>query len=80
MNKINCLNPGAQREYLIILFQLASQNLGGVSHQTAFMGDCSSHVFSLMHLVDQFSLKEMRTWGQSKILEYGKWKLGRICM
>ena len=26
-----------------------------------------SHVISLIHLVDEFSFKEMRTWGQSKI-------------
>ena len=49
---------------------------GGVSHQTAYVGDCSSHVFSLMHLEDELSLKEMRIWGQSKILEYRRWKLG----
>ena len=42
------------------------------AHQTAFMGDYSSHIFSLMHVVGEFPLKEMRTWGQSNILENGR--------
>ena len=29
--------------------------------------DCYSHVFSLIHPVNEFSLKEMRTWGQPMI-------------
>ena len=31
------------------------------------LADCCPHFFSLIHAVDEFSLKEMRTWGQSKI-------------
>ena len=31
------------------------------------LADCCPHFFSLIHSVDEFSLKEMRTWGQSKI-------------
>ena len=63
-----------------MLFRLESWSSGEVSHQTAYMGHCSSHVFSVMHLVDEFSLKEMKAWGQSKILEYGRWKLGTKSM
>ena len=29
--------------------------------------DYKSHVFSLIYPVDEFSLKEMRIWGRSKI-------------
>ena len=63
-----------------MLFRLELRSSGGVSHQTAYMGDCSSHVFSFIRLVDEFSLKEMRAWGQSKILEHGRWKLGAKSM
>ena len=31
------------------------------------LADYYSHVFSLIHPVDEFSFKEMRTWSQSKI-------------
>ena len=56
---------------VLAMLWLNPGSAGRVSHQ---VGDCCSHVFSLMHLVDEFSLKEMRTWGQSKILEFGRWK------
>ena len=63
-----------------MLLRLESRSSVGVSHQTAYMGDCSLHVFNLMKVVDEFSLNEMRTLGQSKILKYGRWKLGtKVC-
>ena len=34
------------------------------------MADCYSHVFSLIHPVDEFSFNEKRTWGQSEISTY----------
>ena len=43
---------------------------GGIISSRSFYGqlpDYYSHVFSLIHPVDEFSFKEMRTWGQSKI-------------
>ena len=43
--------------------QLKPWRARGVPHQTSFMGNCYSHVFSLMQPVDEFSLKEMRKWG-----------------
>ena len=47
------------------------ENEGSIS-PSSFYGqplDYQSHVFSLIYLVDEF-LKEMRTWGQSKISSY----------
>ena len=44
-----------------------------LEHRASFMGGCLdylSHVFSLIYPVDDFSLKEMKTWGQSKISSY----------
>ena len=52
-----------------VVFQPKLEGAGGVSHHTVYMGDYWSHVFGLEHLVDDFSLKEITTWGQSKILE-----------
>ena len=52
---------------VLVMFQLNFWSLRGVSPQTAFMGNSYSHVISLMHPMDEFSLKEMRAWGQSKI-------------
>ena len=43
---------------------------GGIISSRSFYGqlpDYYSHVFSLIQPVDEFSFKEMRTWGQSKI-------------
>ena len=31
------------------------------------LADCYSHVFILIHPLDEFSFKQMRMWGQSKI-------------
>ena len=52
---------------ILAMLQLKPGSTRGVSHQTAYVGNCHSHVFSLMHLVDEFILKKTRTWGQSKI-------------
>ena len=52
---------------VLAMLQMKPRSARGVSHQTAFMGNCYSQLFSLMHLMDEFSLKEMRTWGQSRI-------------
>ena len=43
---------------------------GGIISSCSFFGQLPhyySHVFILIHPVDEFSFKEMRTWGQSKI-------------
>ena len=48
--------------------QLKPWSARGITHQPAFMGNSYSHVFSFIHPVYEFSLKEMRAWGQSKIL------------
>ena len=52
------------------MFRLNPWSARGASHHATFMDnyDYHSHVFSLIHPVDEFSFKEMRTWGQSKIL------------
>ena len=57
--------------------QLKPWSARGITHQPAFMGNSYSHVFSFIHPVDEFSLKEMRAWGQSKILSccQGKYKI-----
>ena len=62
MNKVHCfsLNPGMRGEYLMCVFLPRIPELGGSISSNAFMGDCSSHVFSLMYLVDEFFRKEMR--------------------
>ena len=51
------------------MFRLNPWSARGASHHATFMDnyDYHSHVFSLIHPVDEFSFKEMRTWGQSKI-------------
>ena len=57
----------------IFIASLKSQSARGVSHHPPFMGNCPiiSHTFfSLIYPVDEFSLKEIRMWGQSKILSY----------
>ena len=47
----------------------------GVSHKTTYTGDCWWHISGPAYLVDELSLTGMTTWGQSKILEFGRWKL-----
>ena len=54
---------------VLAVFQPKLGDAGGVSHQTVCTGNYLSHVFGLAHLVDDFSLKEIPTWGQSKIME-----------
>ena len=56
-----------------LLLRLKSPSARGASHHPAFMGNCRtiSHTFySLIYPVDEFSLKETRTWGQFKISSY----------
>ena len=52
---------------ILAMLQLKLGSARGVSHQNAYVGNCYSHVFNLMRLVDEFILKKTRTWGQSKI-------------
>ena len=49
----------------------------GIFHQPAFVGNCYSHVFSLLHPLDEFYLKGMRTWSQSikRIRRQRKYKI-----
>ena len=49
------------------MLQLKPWSMRGASYHPAFMGNYYSHIFSLIHPVDEFSFKEMRTWGQFKI-------------
>ena len=61
-------NP-ACRECLLCFLAESMEHEGSIS-ACSFCGklaDCYSKVFSLIHPVDEFSFKEMRTWGQSKI-------------
>ena len=56
-----------------LLLRLKSRSSRVASHHWAFMGNCptNSHTFfSLIYPVEEFSLKEMRTSGRSKILSY----------
>ena len=53
---------------VLSMLQLKPWSARGASHHPAFMGNCYSHVFSLIYQVNEFSIKEMRTWGQSKEL------------
>ena len=53
-----------------LLRRLKSRSARVASHHLTFMGNCwtVSHMFySLIFLMDEFSLKEIRTWGWSKI-------------
>ena len=60
-------------EGLICLFrvlatlQLKPWSAREASHYPIFLSNYYSHVFSLIHPVDEFSSKEMSTWGQFKI-------------
>ena len=56
-----------------LLLRQRSRSAWGASHHSAFIGNCPtiSHTFfSLIYQVYEFSLKEKRTWGQSKISSY----------
>ena len=48
------------------MLQLKPWGTRGVSHHLAFMGNYYSHVFSLIHPVNEFSFKEMRMWFSSR--------------
>ena len=43
-------------------FQLSPWSTRGTSQHPAFMGNYYSKVFSLIHVVDKFFFKEVRTW------------------
>ena len=49
------------------MLQLKPWSVRGASHHPAFMGNYYCHVCSLMHPVDEFSFKGMKTWDQFKI-------------
>ena len=53
--------------YIFVKWSCA--NKSNISMKTNYgqLPDYKSHVFSLIYLVDEFSLKEMRMWGLSKI-------------
>ena len=56
-----------------LLLRLKSRSTREPFHHPAFMGNCPtiSHTFfSLIYPVDEFSLKEMGTWGRSRISFY----------
>ena len=44
------------------MLQLKPWSTRGASHCPAIMGKCYSHVYSLIHLVNELPFKEMRTW------------------
>ena len=60
-------------EGLILLFgvpamlQLKPWRARGTSHHPNYMDNYCSNNFCLIHPVDEFSVKEMRMWGQPKI-------------
>ena len=58
---------------VLAVFQPNLTGAGGVSNQTVDMDDYSSQGFGLAHLGDDFPLKEIGTWGQSKIIELAIW-------
>ena len=73
---------GGRGELKIFLYNPSSGNLEfmdkilerqGSILPSSFYGqlpDCYSHVFSFIYSVDEFSFKEVKTWGQSKISSY----------
>ena len=52
---------------VLAMLQLKPWSPRGASYHPTFMSNYYSHVLSLIHPVDEFSFKEMRTWGQFKI-------------
>ena len=52
---------------VLAMLQIKPWSTRGPSSYPTFMGNYYSHIFSLIHPVDEFSLEEMRTWGQFKI-------------
>ena len=56
-----------------LLLRLNSRSARGASHHPVFMGNCptiSRTFFSPIYSVDEFYLREMRVWSQSKISSY----------
>ena len=51
----------------LAVLQLKPWRAKGASYHPTFMSNYHSHVFSLIHQVDEYYFKEMSTWGQSKI-------------
>ena len=51
----------------LAMLQLKPWSAKGASYHPAIMSNYHSHVFSLIHQVDEYYFKEMSTWGQSKI-------------
>ena len=49
------------------MFWLKPVSVREASHHLALMDNWPTIIFSLIHPVDEFSFKEMRTWGQYKI-------------
>ena len=52
---------------VLAMLQLKPWSTREASYHPVFMGNYYSHVFSLIRPVDEFSFKEMTTWGQFKI-------------
>ena len=52
---------------VLAMLQLKPWSACGASYHPAFMGNHYAYVFSLIHPVDEFFFKGMRTWGQPKI-------------
>ena len=52
---------------VLAMLQVKLWSTREASYRPAFMSNYYSHVFSLIRLVDEFSFKELRTWGQFKI-------------
>ena len=52
---------------VLAMLQLKPWSTRGASYHPAFMGNYYSQAFSLIYPLDEFSFKEMRTWGQFKI-------------
>ena len=57
------------------MLRLKPKNMRGKIPPSSFyeqLADYYLHIFNLIHPVDEFSFKEMRTYGQFKILSYIK--------
>ena len=52
---------------VIVMLQLKLWSARGVSQHPAIMSNCDSHVYRLIHPVDEFFFKQVRTWAQCKI-------------
>ena len=64
-----------QQDRVLAMLRLKPQNMRGKIPPSSFyrqLADYYLHIFSLIHPVGEFSFKEMRTYGQFKILSYIK--------